>query len=64
MTNQLERKQKELLFNLNEKTNIPYMLLKKLLKNAEANYTGETSEKERLEEYRSLININFNKGQK
>ncbi|VEI08066.1 hypothetical protein [Kurthia zopfii] len=64
MTTQLERKQKELLFKLEEKTNVPYMLLKKLLKNAEANSTGETSEKERLEEYRSLINIGFNKEKK
>lgn len=61
MSTQLEKQQKKLLFSLEERTNIPYMLLKKLIKHSENNHTSETSDKERIEEYRSLIKTEFAK---
>lgn len=61
MSNQLEKKQKQLLFALEEKTNVPYLLMKKLLKEAEKNSVSEVTQKERIKDYRALIRKYMNK---
>lgn len=61
MSNQLEKKQKQLLFALEEKTNVPYLLMKKLLKETEKNSVSEVTQKERIKDYRALIRKYMNK---
>lgn len=57
---ELEKAQKQMLFKLEEQTQVPYILMKKLLQNAETNSTSENTPKERMAEYRSLINKHMN----
>lgn len=61
MSNQLEKKQKQILFDLEEKTKVPYLLMKKLLQASEKNSVSETSQKERVKDYRALIRHYMNK---
>ncbi|MFD2868226.1 hypothetical protein ACFSY7_06925 [Kurthia populi] len=53
---ELEKIQKQMLFKLEEQTQVPYILMKKLLQSAETYSTSETTSKERISEYRALIN--------
>lgn len=57
---ELEKIQKQMLFKLEDQTQVPYILMKKLLQGAEKNSTSEMSQKERMAEYRALINKHMN----
>jgi len=57
---ELEKIQKQMLFKLEEQTQVPYILMKKLLQSAETYSTSETTSKERISEYRALINKHMN----